>query len=103
MLVGQPFSKAPNPSDWVMCRYMADLIIGYFQNVALHVVDHAPDSGRGELQHEGPVMEALPEPMFVGNSEAHASHCRMDEDFRALVSSDQVRKPPCYTRSPVGE
>ncbi|CAL8468221.1 g7760 [Coccomyxa elongata] len=88
------------PADWLWrsdinhanClghRYMADLIIGYFQNIALHMVDQASDGGGGALQHEGPVMEALPEPMFVGNSEAHASHCRMDEDFRALVSSEQ--------------
>ena len=75
-------------------RYMADLIIGYFQNIALHVVDHAPDSGRGALQHDDTVMYPLPEPMFVGNSEAHASHCRTDEDFKALVSSEQVGGPP---------
>ncbi|BDA43799.1 hypothetical protein COCOBI_04-8160 [Coccomyxa sp. Obi] len=88
------------PADWLWrsdinhanClghRYMADLIIGYFQNIALHVVDHAPDSGRGALRYEDAVVQTLPEPMFVGNSEAHASHCRMDEDFRALVSSGQ--------------
>ena len=69
---------------------MADLIIGYFQNIALHALEHASDKKGTPLAHEGAVREKLPEPMFAGNWETHASHCRMDADFKALVGQAQV-------------
>lgn len=70
---------------------MADLIIGYFQNIALHALDHSTDKKGTPLQHEAAVREELPQPMFEGNWETHASHCRMDADFKALVGQAQVR------------
>ncbi|EIE19265.1 hypothetical protein COCSUDRAFT_58561 [Coccomyxa subellipsoidea C-169] len=86
------------PADWLWrsdinhanClghRYMADLIIGYFQNIALHALDHPSDGVA--LQHESAVREALPEPMFKDNWETHASHCRVDANFKALVGQAQ--------------
>lgn len=68
---------------------MADLLIGYLQNIGLHVLDHA--DGRKPL-HEAAVHEGLSQPMFSNNWETHASHCRTDQDFKALVDDQQV--PP---------
>lgn len=70
-------------------RYMADLVIGYFQTLALHVVDHAGE-GREPLQHEAAVAEALPQPMFKDNWETHASRCQTDADFQSLVAHADV-------------
>ena len=75
---------------WVRCcpcRYMADLIIGYLQNIALHVIDHMRVT---ELLHEEAVHEALHRPMFDDNWENHASRCQMDFEFKSLVSKDKV-------------
>lgn len=73
-----------------MRRYMADLLIGYLQNVGLHVLAHS--GGKlGQLPHELAVREPLPQPMFDGNWETHASHCRVGDEFRELVSNDTVR------------
>ena len=68
-------------------------MIGYFQNIALHALDHPSDGVA--LQHEDAVREALPEPMFKDNWETHASHCRMDANFKALVGQAQVHNP-CF-------
>ena len=67
---------------------MADLIIGYLQNIALHVVDHTRVN---EVLHEEAVHEALHMPMFDDNWENHASRCQMDFEFKSLVSEDKVR------------
>ena len=66
---------------------MADLIIGYLQNIALHVIDHMRVT---EVLHEEAVQEALPAPMFEGNWEKHASRCQVDFEFKALVFEDKV-------------
>jgi len=66
---------------------MADLIIGYLQNIALHVIDHMRPT---ELLHEEAVHEALQMPMFDDNWETHASRCQIDFDFKTLVSEDEV-------------
>ena len=66
---------------------MADLVIGYLQNIMLHVVDHMR---AGEVLHEEAVYEALQMPMFDNNWETHASRCQIDFDFKALVSEDKV-------------
>lgn len=66
---------------------MADLIIGYLQNVALHVIDHMRVT---ELLHEEAVHEALHMPMFDDNWENHASRCQMDFEFKSLVSEDKA-------------
>ncbi len=72
---------------WAACRYMADLIIGYLQNIALHVIDHMKPAA---MLHEEAVHAALQMPMFEDNWETHASHCQVDFDFKALVTQDQV-------------
>ena len=72
---------------------MADLLIGYLQDIALHVLAHAGGSSGKDASspHErSEVQEALPPPMFENNWETHASHCRMDDDFKALVSDAKV-------------
>ena len=66
---------------------MADLVIGYLQNIMLHVIDHVRS---GEVLHEEAVHEALHMPMFDDNWETHASHCQIDFDFKSLVSEDKV-------------
>lgn len=68
-------------------RYMADLLIGYLQNIALHVIDHMRVT---ELLHEEAVHEALHMPMFDDNWENHASRCQMDFEFKSLVSEDKA-------------
>ncbi|CAL5221891.1 g4156 [Coccomyxa viridis] len=75
-----------NHANCVGHRYMADLIIGYLQNVALHVIDHMRVT---ELLHEEAVHEALHMPMFDDNWENHASRCQMDFEFKSLVSEDK--------------
>ena len=66
---------------------MADLVIGYLQNILLHVIDHMRV---GEVLHEEAVYQALQMPMFDNNWEAHASRCQIDFDFKSLVSEDMV-------------
>ena len=66
---------------------MADLMIGYLQNIALHVIDHMRLT---ELLHEEVWHEALQMPMFDDNLETHASRCQMDFDFKLLVAEDKV-------------
>ena len=66
---------------------MADLVIGYLQNIMLHVIDHMRS---GEVLHEEAVHEALHMPMFDDNWETHASRCQIDFDFKSLVSEDKV-------------
>lgn len=70
---------------------MADLLIGYLQNIALHVIDHMKPAA---LLHEEAVHAALQMPMFEDNWETHASRCQIDFDFKALVTQDQVS---CHT------
>lgn len=66
---------------------MADLLIGYLQNIGLYVLDHAD---KASSLHEAAVHEDLPQPMFKNNWETHASHCRTDQDFKSLVTDGEV-------------
>jgi hypothetical protein len=69
---------------------MADLLIGYLQNIGLYALGHSCARAGQPAPHEAAVHAALPQPMFGGNFETHASHCRVDEEFRTLVSDAQV-------------
>ena len=72
---------------------MADLLIGYLQNTGLHVLAHSGSRLGQLLPHELAVRAPLPQPMFEGNWEMHASHCRMGDEFHALVRNATVRGP----------
>ena len=75
---------------------MADLLIGYLQNVGLRVLALSGGGGGKEAAEQLPLHEAavtaepLPQPMFAHNWETHASRCQIDADFQALVSEAQV-------------
>jgi hypothetical protein len=71
---------------------MADLLIGYLQNVALHVLEHTDSQVD---VHRAAVQEPLPLPMFANNWETHASKCTTDQDFKLLVSHAEVHRPSC--------
>lgn len=74
---------------------MADLLIGYLQDVGQRVLALSSGSSGSASEkqalHEAAVMaEPLPQPMFAHNWETHASRCTIDADFQALVSEAQA-------------
>lgn len=69
---------------------MADLLIGFLQTIGLHTLAYQTRPAGQPLMHEAAVQQPLRKPMIEGNSEKHASHCRMDEEFRNLVNQSEV-------------
>ena len=79
-----------------MCRYLADLVISYLQDVLAAAI-----LGVGHTSHAtGGHAAALPPPMFLGNDGVPDALCiNPGHDFKVLVTSHEVRTPsprkPC--------
>ena len=73
-----------------MCRYLADLVVSYLQDVLAATV-----LGVGHTSHAtGGHAAALPPPMFPGNDGAPDALCiNPGHDFKLLVTSHDVRTP----------
>ena len=74
-----------------MCRYLADLVVSYLQDVLAAAV-----LGVGHTSHAtGGHAVALPPPMFPGNDGTPNALCiNPGHDFKLLVTSHEVRTPP---------
>ena len=73
------------------CRYMADQVIGFLQDIAAAVmaVWH-----RRELPHREVEGEIIRPPMFEGNWGNKPERCLVDEAFKGLVADPVVSLPP---------
>ena len=73
-----------------MCRYLADLVVSYLQDVLAAAV-----LGVGHTSHAtGGHATALPPPMFPGNDGTPDALCiNPGHDFKLLVTSHDVRTP----------
>ena len=76
------------PNGVCRCRYMADQVIGFLQDIAAAVmaVWH-----RRELPHREVEGEIIRPPMFEGNWGNKPERCLVDEAFKGLVADPVVR------------
>ena len=67
-----------------LCRYFADLVIGYLQQV---LADMLLDSTRSAAP-----MQRLPTPLFTGNEVQRDAVCLKGEDLKGAVVSLKVSR-----------
>ena len=77
------------------CRFMADQVIGYFQDMAAYVLEayaHLPEPPHPEVQ-----QEVLRKAVLPGNAAEKPEICLLDERFKALAVGGHVRLAYTHT------
>lgn len=79
--------------SWILmcnigCRYIADIVIGFLQDMAAYVAQTYAESHH-EL-HPEVHEDILPPPLFPGNAGDKPESCFFDDSFAALVTDSEV-------------